>query len=72
MWRRISFKDHRDSEGRIHWIDLNIDDHVFELNKDDLFYLQLVLDTVYDHMVSTREYTDTQGNHEIVKEIRPN
>lgn len=68
MWRKIDFKEHSDSEGRVHWIDLEIDGTVFELNKDDLFTLQLLLDTVYDRMVSTREATNTLGNQQLVKE----
>lgn len=68
MWRRIRFDEHSNEEGRIHWIDLEIDDQRFEMNRDDLFTLQLILDTVYDRMIPTVAYAKPQINHEIVKE----
>ena len=41
------------ARGRVHWIELEIDDQVFEMDREDVLELQNICETIFNRMVNT-------------------
>jgi len=63
---KIDYVTHADSEGRVHWIDLEIDDQVFEMDRDDVLELQNICETAFNRMVNPEEAIPPILNRESV------
>lgn len=48
---KIDYVSHVDSEDHVHWIELEIDDHVFVMDREDVLELFNICKTAFDRMV---------------------
>jgi hypothetical protein len=71
MNRKISYVEHIDSEDLVHWIDLEIDDQVFQLDKGDVWNLWTIVNTVFDRMIDRGEGLDPKIYSQIISKERP-
>ena len=51
MKHSIEYVEHTDELDRVHWIELEIDDQVFYLDKGDVWNLLCISQSVFDRMV---------------------
>ena len=63
---KINYVAHVDSEDQVHWIELEIDDQVFIMDRDDVLELYNISKTVFDRMVDVDEAIYPLGNREKV------
>ena len=52
---KIEYVAHVDSEGLYHWIELEIDGHVFIMDKDDVEEIYIIAQTAFDRMVNVED-----------------
>ena len=57
-----------DEKNNIHWLDLEIDNHVFSLNRQDCIALFFLLEPVVDTMLDSEEAYTPDSYHRIVME----
>lgn len=55
MKRKIDYVAHVDSEDQVHWIELEIDDKVFIMDREDVLELFNICQTAFDRMVNVDE-----------------
>lgn len=52
---KIDYVENVDSKALVHWIELEIDDQVFMMDREDVYELFRIANSVFDRMVDAGE-----------------
>ena len=63
---KIDYVEHVDDKDQVHWIEREIDDQVFIMDREDLWELYCIVNTAFDRMVDVEEAIYPLGNREKV------
>jgi len=66
---KIDCVERVDSEDQIHWIELKINDQVFEMDRQDVWELLCIANTVFDRMFDVGEAMTPLLNRERVMKL---